>query len=69
MVDPQTFGRVQAEVEGLKKDMDELKSDVKAIRSLLDSAGGSWKTIVIASSCLVAGSSAIGWALSFIFHR
>lgn len=69
MVDPQSFGKVQAEVESLKKDMDELKNDIKAIRSLLDSAGGSWKALMIASSFLAAVSGAVGWVLSFIFHK
>jgi hypothetical protein len=47
---------LKTELEHMRKDMDEVKDDLKAIRSTLSEARGGWKTLM-----LVAGiSSTLG---------
>lgn len=47
---------LNTELEHMRRDMDEVKSDLKAIRETLSQAKGGWKTLM-----LVAGiSSTIG---------
>lgn len=47
---------LKTELEHMRKDMDEVKDDLKAIRSTLSEAKGGWKTLM-----LVAGvSSTVG---------
>lgn len=54
------LGRHAAEIEALKRDLAELRVDVKAIRRMLDEARGGWKTLL-----LVAGAAgAVGAALA-----
>lgn len=51
---------LKTELEYVRKDMDEIKSDLKAVRETLTQAKGGWKTLM-----LVAGvASALGALLS-----
>jgi hypothetical protein len=45
-IDPRDFGRLEAEVQQLQDQVAEIASDMKAVRSVLDAAGGSWRTLV-----------------------
>ena len=49
-IDPRDFGRLEAEVLSLQKQVSEMAEDMKAVRSLLDHTKGGWQVI-----CLVAG--------------
>lgn len=51
---------LKTELEHMRKDMDEVKDDLRAIRSTLSEAKGGWKTLM-----LVAGvSSTVGALLA-----
>jgi hypothetical protein len=45
-IDPRDFGRLEAEVAALKKTVDSMAADLKAVRSALDAAGGGWRVLV-----------------------
>jgi hypothetical protein len=45
-VDPRDFGRLEAEVAILREQVSAMAEDMKAVRSLLDQASGSWRVIV-----------------------
>jgi hypothetical protein len=45
-IDPRDFGRLEAEVMTLQKQMTEIAKDMSAIRSLLDQTKGGWRVIV-----------------------
>ena len=52
------IGRLESCVSGLKSDVDEMKADVKALRSIADQAKGGWKFAVgIASVGGVVGAT------------
>ena len=45
-VDPRDFGKLEAEVAILREQVSAMAEDMKAVRSLLDQASGSWRVIV-----------------------
>jgi hypothetical protein len=56
------FGRLEAEVQALKEELDGIKSDVKELLALANkSKGGFWMGMTIAS--------AVGGVITFFFDR
>lgn len=56
------FGRLEAEVQALKAEIDDIKSDVKSLLALANkSKGGFWMGMTIAS--------AVGGIITFFFDR
>ena len=56
------FGRLEAEVQSLKAELDDIKADVKSLLALANkSNGGFWMGMTIAS--------AVGGVLTFFFDR
>ena len=56
------FGRLEAEVQVLKAELDDIKQDVKALLALANkSKGGFWMGMTIAS--------AVGGVITFFFDR
>lgn len=56
------FGRLEAEVQGLKAELDDIKADVKCLLALANkSKGGFWMGMTIASG--------IGGVVTFFFDR
>lgn len=56
------FGRLEAEVQALKAEIDDIKSDVKSLLALANkSRGGFWMGMTIAS--------AVGGFVTFFFDR
>ena len=45
-IDPRDFGRLEAEVLSLQKQVEAMAEDMKAVRSLLDHTKGGWQVIV-----------------------
>jgi hypothetical protein len=45
-VDPRDFGKLEAEVAILRDQVSAMAEDMRAVRSLLDQAAGSWRVIV-----------------------
>lgn len=61
-IDPQEFGRMQAEIEQLQTDLTEVKRDVKSMLELANrSKGAFWASMSIASG--------VGAVASFIIER
>lgn len=58
-IDPRDFGRLEAEVQTLQKQMEDMASDLKAVRTMLDNAQGGWRVMVA-----VAGFTSAATALA-----
>lgn len=69
-INPQEFGRMQADLQGLRRDTDaqnklltELAKEVRAISDKLSEAKGGWKTLM-----LIGGAfSGVGALLAMVF--
>ncbi len=46
-IDPRDFGRLEAEVLSLQKQVAAMATDMTAVRSLLDQTKGGWQVIVM----------------------
>jgi hypothetical protein len=46
-IDPRDFGRLEAEVLSLQKQVTAMADDLTAVRSLLDQTKGGWQVIVV----------------------
>lgn len=68
-MDERAFGQLEAKVDLMEKDVRELKDDVKAIRSMLDSAQGSWKTLLAVSGVVSFISSLITWGVTTFLKK
>jgi hypothetical protein len=49
MIDPRDFGRLEAEVLSLQKQVSAMAVDMAAVRSLLDQTKGGWRVIIAVS--------------------
>lgn len=49
-IDPRDFGRLEAEVQAMQKQIEEMASDMKAVRTMLDGAAGGWRVMVAVAS-------------------
>lgn len=56
-IDPQQFGRLQAEVEGLTAQVAELRADMKTLLETVANVRGGWKSIVLLASVAAAAGS------------
>jgi hypothetical protein len=45
-VDPRDFGKLEAEVAILRDQVSAMAEDMRAVRTVLDQASGSWRVIV-----------------------
>lgn len=45
-IDPRDFGRLESDVHNLTKTVEAIATDMKAVRSAVDSARGGWKMLV-----------------------
>lgn len=57
-IDPRDFGRLEAEVQAMQAQMEEMAADLKAVRSLLDNAAGGWR-VMMAVAGLTSAITAI----------
>lgn len=57
-IDLQEYGRLTAQVEHLKKDVDELRNDMRKVLETLQQARGGWRFLL-----LICGASASAGAL------
>jgi hypothetical protein len=58
-IDPREFGRLEAEVKNLTKSIEEISADLKAVRSLMDAAGGGWRVLVAVGALSGAVAAAL----------
>jgi hypothetical protein len=65
-IDPREFGRLEAEVKALTKSVEAMSTDLKAVRSALDAAGGGWRVLVAVGALSGAISAAVVKILPFL---
>lgn len=75
-IDPQEFGRLQAQVETLLKSDSEktellrlLSENVTAMRLQMAEAKGGWKVLMMLGGASATFGSAATWALTHIFGK
>lgn len=54
-----SVAKLEVQVERLEGDVAEMKSDLKAIRTAIDNAGGAWKMLMIVAGFAAAIGSLI----------
>jgi hypothetical protein len=59
----QQVGKHDAEIDALKGDMAEVKSDVKQILAFVNQAQGSWKTLLAIGGFAAAVGGLVSWAV------
>ena len=62
-IDPRDFGRLEAEVQAMQRQMEDMASDLKAVRTMMDSAAGGWRVIVVVA-CFTSAMTAL--AIKFL---
>lgn len=65
-IDPRDYGRLEAQVEQLVKDMEEMKANVQAMRNLMEQSKGGWRTLVFLGGLASAVGAAIAWVLAHV---
>ena len=65
-IDLRDYGRLEAQVEQLIKDMDTLTTNVQAMRDLMEQSKGGWKMLAILGGLAGTIGGAIGWFLSHL---
>ncbi len=65
-VDPRSFGKLEAEVEALQKQITEMSADLKAVRSAMDAAGGGWRVLVAVGGLSGAATAVLIKFLPFL---
>lgn len=65
-IDLRDYGRLEAKVEQLIKDMDTLTTNVQAMRDLMEQSKGGWKMLAILGGLAGTIGGAIGWFLSHV---
>lgn len=68
-IDPRDFGRLEAEVASLKKTVDQMAADMRAIRTTLDAAGGGWRVLVAVGAASGAVTALLVKLLPFLPMR
>jgi hypothetical protein len=62
-IDRRDYGRLEADVEHLKKSVDSLQDDVRAMRDMMEQARGGWKTLAMIGGLVSAASTFMGWII------
>lgn len=68
-IDPRDFGRLEAEVAALKKTVEQMAADMRAIRTTLDAAGGGWRVLVAVGAASGAVTALMVKLLPFLPFR
>lgn len=70
-INPQEFGKLQAEVAALRKDIDEIAAELKevvttlrSIQSTLSEAKGGWKTLMMIGGIAASLGAALAWVFN-----
>lgn len=64
-IDPRDFGRLEAEVQSMQRQMEDMASDLKAVRTMMDNANGGWRVIVIVAGFTSAATAFVIKILPF----
>ena len=64
-IDPVEYGKVVAEVAALRREIDELKRDVKRLLALMEqSRGAAW----VGKGLIAVAAAAVGWIAEKVWH-
>ena len=65
-IDRRDYGKLEAQVEQLTKDVHELKETVKMMSDLMQNAVGGWKMLLLIGGAGATLGSVVSWALAHI---
>jgi len=75
-IDPQEFGRMQAEIQGLRRDndrqleiMERMEERLMGIETRLSEARGGWKTLMLVGGAAATMGGFVAWMLHLIFPK
>lgn len=65
-IDRRDYGRMEAQVEQLTKDVHVLKETVEVMRDMMQQASGGWKAIALLSGIAGSVGAGISWIATHI---
>lgn len=65
-IDRRDYGRLEAQVEQLTKDVHALKETVEVMRDMMQQAQGGWRTLMFLSGVAGTVGASIAWAVGHI---
>tara|TARA_R110000868_G_scaffold85636_4_gene240733 strand:- start:170 stop:388 length:219 start_codon:yes stop_codon:yes gene_type:complete len=65
-IDRRDYGKLEAQVEQLTKDVHELKTTVQTMSALMQNAVGGWKMLLLIGGAGASFGAFISWALTHI---
>ena len=68
-IDPQQYGRLESDVEHLKRTVDRMEEDIRAMRDMMEQGRGSWKTLMLVGGMVTTLGSFIGWIIHGWFSK
>ena len=65
-IDMRDYGRLEAQVDQLIKDMDVVTANVQAMRDLMEQSKGGWRTLVWLGGIAGTIGGAVSWFVSHV---
>jgi hypothetical protein len=65
-IDRRDYGKLEAQVEQLVKDVDALTKSVQSMRDLMEQSKGGWKTLVYLGGIAATVGGAANWLISHV---
>lgn len=65
-IDRRDYGRMEAQVEQLTRDVHTLKETVETMRDMMQQAQGGWRAIVMLSGIAGAVGAGISWVVTHV---
>lgn len=65
-IDRRDYGRMEAQVEQLTKDVHALKETVETMRDMMQQAQGGWKAIALISGIAGTFGAAVAWVVTHV---
>jgi hypothetical protein len=65
-IDRRDYGKLEAQVEQLTKDVHTLKETVETMRDLMQNAVGGWRVLLMVGGAAAAAGSAMSWLASHV---
>lgn len=65
-IDRRDYGRLEAQVEQLTRDVHAMQKTMEDMRDLLQQATGGWKLLMAVGGAAAAAATGISWALQHV---
>lgn len=65
-IDLRDYGRMEAQVAQLIKDVEQMKDNVQAMRDLMEQSKGGWRTLVFLGGVASSIGALITWMLTHV---